>query len=365
MLQYDHGCTPTHTCCHLRLTPPRRFLTPCCLPQPPSSLTPAIDPLRGSNVNCGVNIGKTIERIQLPMIGILMVLLTLGANSALVTDVSAARAAAAELFKRIDRPSRVDPLSNDGEKPTVVDGKIELCDVRFTYPTRSDFSILRGFSLKIAAGQSCALCGPSGSGKSTIIALLERFYDPTSGVVTLDGVDLRNLNLRWLRGQIGLVGQEPVLFEGTVGENILYGKPGAGQAEVEEAAKLANAHEFITKNLELGYNTQVGLRGGKLSGGQKQRLAIARALVREPNVMLFDEATSALDNESELVVQAALDELMVKQKRTTITIAHRLSTIRGCDLIAVVNRGMVVETGTHDELVGEGGLYYDLVQAQQ
>ena len=211
----------------------------------------------------------------------------------------------------------------------------------------------------------------------------------------LDGVEIKTLNLKWLRKQMGLVGtdpypsspnpdpypyltsdptptpdqvgQEPVLFEGTVAENIGYGKEGATQAEIEEAATAANAHQFITEDLGAGYKTQVGLRGGKLSGGQKQRVAIARALVRKPSIMLLDEATSALDNTSEKVVQAALDEIMKKQKRTTITIAHRLSTIRGADTIAVVSSGQVVEQGTHDELlkIGPKGVYYNLVQAQQ
>jgi ATP-binding cassette subfamily B (MDR/TAP) protein 1 len=183
------------------------------------------------------------------------------------------------------------------------------------------------------------------------VALLQRFYDPQSGAVFLDGVDVRSLNLKWLRQQIGSVGQERVLFEGTVADNIAYGKAGATRTEIEEAAQLANAHAFILDDLGEGYETQVGLRGSKLSGGQKQRVAIARALVRKPAIMLLDEATSALDNESEKVVQAALDELMTKQKRTTITIAHRLSTIRNADKIAVVNRGKVVEQGLHDDLL--------------
>ena len=205
------------------------------------------------------------------------------------------------------------------------------------------------------------------AGKSTIVSLLERFYDPEEGALLLDGVDIKTLNLKWLRRQMGMVGQEPVLFEGTVAQNIGYGKEGATQAEIEEAATAANAHQFIKEDLGAGYDTQVGLRGGKLSGGQKQRIAIARALVRKPSIMLLDEATSALDNTSEKVVQAALDVMMTQQRRTTFTIAHRLSTIRGADTIAVVNAGQVVEQGTHDELLKNGpkGVYYQLVQVAQ
>merc|ERR1712124_108087 len=202
--------------------------------------------------------------------------------------------------------------------------------------------------------------------KSTIISLIERFYDPISGSVMLDGTDIKTLNVRWLRSQLGLVAQEPLLFQGTVAENISYGKQGAAtQAEIEEAAKMTNAHTFITSDLGAGYKTDVGLKGGKLSGGQKQRVAIARAIIKKPAVLLLDEATSALDNESERIVQAALDEIMTRQKRTTVVIAHRLSTIRNADKIAVINEGKVVEEGSHDELLhNANGLYSNLVLAQ-
>ena len=232
------------------------------------------------------------------------------------------------------------------------------------YPLRPTFFICRGYSLHVPAGSSCALCGPSGSGKSTIIQLLERFYDPQAGCIELDGVDLRTLNVRWLRSVLGLVSQEPVLFLGSVAENIAHGKPGATRAEIEAAARMANAHDFITESLSDGYDSQVGLRGGHLSGGQKQRVAIARAIIRQPAVLLLDEATSALDNESEAVVQAAIDDLMAKQRRTTITIAHRLTTIRNSDMIAVVRKGRIVERGTHDELLENCGPYSDLVLGQ-
>jgi len=169
----------------------------------------------------------------------------------------------------------------------------------------------------------------------------------------------------WLRSQLGLVGQEPVLFQGSVADNIRYGRPGASDEEVEEAARMANAHGFITNNLADGFKTDVGIRGGKLSGGQKQRVAIARAIIKKPAVLLLDEATSALDNESERIVQAALDEIMTKQKRTTVVIAHRLSTIRNADKIAVIHEGRVVEEGSHNELLTNvNGIYFNLVLAQ-
>ena len=238
-------------------------------------------------------------------------------------------------------------------------------NVVFAYPRAPNHLVCNGYSLEIEAGQRVALCGPSGSGKSTLMALLERFYDPLAGSIALDGVPLRELNVRWLRQQIGLVGQEPVLFEGTVAENIAYGKEGATRADVEEAARSANAHDFITSALPHGYNSSVGLRGGTLSGGQKQRIAIARAIVRKPAILLLDEATSALDTTSERIVQAAIDEIMHQQKRTTLTIAHRLSTIRNSDKIAVIDGGRVVEQGTWDELLEVRGTFAGLVSAQQ
>merc|ERR1711998_542164 len=256
-------------------------------------------------------------------------------------------------------------MGTEGEKPKSVDGAVEVRDIVFSYPSAPDHRVCKGYSLTIAAGQTVALCGPSGSGKSTIISLIERFYAPQEGVVMLDGKDIKTLNVRWLRAQLGLVSQEPVLFSGSVAENIKYGKPDAAQEEVEEACKMANAHTFVTTQLADGYNTDVGQGGGKLSGGQKQRVAIARAIIKKPSVLLLDEATSALDNESERIVQAALDEIMAKMKRTTIVIAHRLSTIRNADKIAVVSQGKVVEQGTHDALLQNSeGIYFNLVLAQ-
>nr|CAB3473979.1 unnamed protein product [Digitaria exilis] len=209
--------------------------------------------------------------------------------------------------------------------------------------------------------ETVALVGESGSGKSTIIALLERFYDPDSGTITLDGTELKKLKLSWLRDQLGLVSQEPVLFNDTIHANIAYGKQGeVSEDEIISAAKAANAHEFIS-SLPQGYSTTVGERGTQLSGGQKQRIAIARAILKDPRILLLDEATSALDAEAERIVQEALDQVMVS--RTTIVVAHRLSTIKGADIIAVIKDGKVAEKGKHESLVGiKGGVYASLVE---
>lgn len=208
--------------------------------------------------------------------------------------------------------------------------------------------------------QTIALVGESGSGKSTVIALLQRFYNPDSGTITIDGVEIQKLQLKWLRQQMGLVSQEPVLFNETIRTNIAYGKASASEGEIIGAAESANAHRFIS-GLQKGYETKVGERGVQLSGGQKQRVAIARAIIKNPKVLLLDEATSALDAESERVVQDALDRVMVN--RTTVVVAHRLSTIMNADLIAVVKNGTIVEKGRHERLITiKDGFYASLVQ---
>jgi len=203
--------------------------------------------------------------------------------------------------------------------------------------------------------------GPSGSGKSTIIQLLERFYDPNNGEVLLDDVNIKDFDLKWYRRNIGLVSQEPILFSGTIEENIRLGKPGAPMEEIEQAAKMANAYDFIMAQPK-GFKTKVGEKGTQLSGGQKQRVAIARAILKDPKILLLDEATSALDTESESLVQDALDKLM--QGRTTIIIAHRLSTVRNADRICVMMKGKIVEQGTHEKLLEKNGVYANLVSKQ-
>ncbi|CAM9848385.1 unnamed protein product, partial [Heterosigma akashiwo] len=204
-----------------------------------------------------------------------------------------------------------------------------------------------------------ALVGPSGEGKSTLIALVLRFYDPLEGAICLDGLDIRGLNLKWYRSKIGYVGQEPVLFAGTVRTNVRSGRPGATDAEVQQAAEAANAHGFI-QAFPQGYETGVGEAGVQLSGGQKQRIAIARALIKAPKILLLDEATSALDNESERVVQEALDRIQAASAFTTLVVAHRLTTVQNCDRIAVISGGQVKEIGPHKELLDKGGIYASL-----
>jgi len=281
-----------------------------------------------------------------------------GAFSGLFSQFQEALGASSRIFELLDEKSDLPEPANP-LKLGSVRGEVRFQHVSFGYGERG--VVLEDVSLAAQPGEVVALVGPSGAGKSTLISLIPRFYDPTAGRILLDGVDIRDLTLYDLRSNIALVPQETQLFSGTVAENIRYGKPGASDAEVIEAAKAANAHEFITSFPD-GYATIVGERGIKLSGGQRQRVAIARALLKNPRILILDEATSSLDSESEALVQEALEVLM--QGRTTFVIAHRLSTIRSADKIVVLEAGRIVQQGTHQELLAAGGLYKELYELQ-
>ncbi|KAG8365043.1 hypothetical protein BUALT_Bualt18G0061900 [Buddleja alternifolia] len=280
-----------------------------------------------------------------------------------LTAITEAKSAAIRITEMIDREPSIDSDDKKGKALSYVRGEIQFKGVYFSYPSRSDTPILEGLDLTIPPGRTTGLVGGSGSGKSTIVSLLQRFYDPIEGEILLDGYKINRLHLKWLRSQMGLVNQEPVLFATSIKENILFGKEGATMEDVEKAAKAANAHDFIVK-LPDGYETQVGQFGVQLSGGQKQRIAIARALIRDPKILLLDEATSALDTESERIVQKAIDQ--ASKGRTAIVIAHRLSTIKMANLIVVLKSGRVVESGSHDELMQlSDGDYFKMVQLQE
>nr|XP_046482263.1 ATP-dependent translocase ABCB1-like [Neodiprion pinetum] len=292
---------------------------------------------------------------------ILMGCQNFGTASPFIDAFGTAKAAGSKIFAVIERNSSINSLSNDGNKPMEINGQIVFKNVLFKYPSRPNVEVLKSLNLRINPGETVALVGGSGCGKSTCIQLLQRFYDPSEGQILLDGHDLKDLNVSWLRSNIGVVGQEPVLFGTTIAENIRYGKIDATDEEITAAAKKANAHDFIIK-LHKGYDTLVGERGAQISGGQKQRIAIARAIVRNPKILLLDEATSALDTRSEAKVQAALDK--ASEGRTTIIVAHRLSTIRSADKIIVLSKGLVVEQGNHNELMAFKKHYYELVTTQ-
>ncbi|CAL1526271.1 unnamed protein product [Lymnaea stagnalis] len=286
---------------------------------------------------------------------------SLGNAAPSLQSLATARGAAYIIYQLIDLKSAIDSSSETGEKPTSLTGTISFKNIHFSYPSRPDVKVLNGLNLNAKPGQTVALVGSSGCGKSTTVQLLLRFYDPLQGQVLLDGKDVKELNIKWLRRHIGLVSQEPILFATTIAENIRYGRDNVTMEEIIQATKNANAYDFIMK-LPEKFETLVGERGAQLSGGQKQRIAIARALVRDPKILLLDEATSALDTESESVVQDALDK--ARQGRTTLVIAHRLSTIKNADIIVGFNKGQVVEMGTHDELMAHNGIYYQLVTNQ-
>lgn len=289
----------------------------------------------------------------------MMVAFSMAAGANLFGDFMKASGASQRVFQLMDRVNVLVPGAAPLDR---VEGRVELQRVSFRYPSRPDIPVLVGFDLHVEPGQVVALVGPSGAGKSTVAQLLTRFYDPVEGVVKIDGHDLRELDPQSLRRQVGVVAQEPLLFASSIAENIRYGRPEATDDEVRAAARAANAEAFVD-DFPDGFDTLVGERGVRLSGGQKQRIAIARALLKDPGVLVLDEATSALDSESEHLVQEALERLM--KGRTTLVIAHRLSTVRGADEVVVLDGGKVVERGSHQALMElEEGLYRRLVEHQ-
>ncbi|WZZ76134.1 hypothetical protein YC2023_087504 [Brassica napus] len=297
------------------------------------------------------------------MLNVVIAGLSLGQAAPDISAFVRAKAAAHPIFQMIERDTAAKTSAKFGRKLRKVDGHIQFTDVTFSYPSRPDVLIFDKLNLAIPAGKMVALVGGSGSGKSTVISLIERFYEPTSGAVLLDGNDIRELDIKWLRGHIGLVSQEPALFATTIRENIMYGKDDATDEEIGRAAKLSEAFSFIN-NLPEGFETQVGERGIQLSGGQKQRIAISRAILKNPSILLLDEATSALDAELEKSVQEALERVMVG--KTTVVVAHRLSTVRNADIIAVVHEGKIIEFGNHENLISNpDGAYSALLRLQE
>lgn len=284
-----------------------------------------------------------------------------GAMVGFFTSYQEAVGAADRVFELLEHPVAVADAADPVPLPRPIRGALEFRDVSFTYGAAGGRQALTRVTLSLAPGEVVALVGRSGAGKSTLVSLLLRFWDPTAGSIHLDGIDLRRLRLADLRGAIGVVPQDPALFSGTVAENIAYARPGAGREAVEAAARAAHAHEFIV-TLPAGYDTVVGERGVKLSGGQRQRIAIARAVLKDPAILVLDEATSSLDTESEHLVADALERLLVG--RTTLIIAHRLSTVRRAHRVVGLDQGRIVESGTHAELLAANGLYARLYQRQ-
>ncbi|KAM8967104.1 ATP-binding cassette sub-family B member 5-like [Pelodytes ibericus] len=289
--------------------------------------------------------------------------ISIGQTLSFAPDYAKAKSSASHIFQLFESEPTIDSFSHQGQKPDTFQGHLEFRKVCFNYPSRSEVPVIQELSLKIQSGQTVALVGTSGCGKSTSVQLLQRFYDPLEGEVLFDNVDAKNLNIQWLRSQIGIVSQEPVLFDCSIAENIAYGDNSrtVSTDEIQRAAKAANIHSFI-EELPEKYDTRVGGKGTQLSGGQKQRIAIARALIRAPKLLLLDEATSALDNESEKIVQQALDQ--AREGRTCIMIAHRLSTVQNADIIVVMKNGKIIELGNHQELLAHRAAYYQLVNAQ-
>ena len=267
-------------------------------------------------------------------------------------------ASAERIFEVLDARPEIKEIPGAVEMPQVK-GYVELKDVYFSYDEKK--LVLEGINLEVKPGQRIALVGPSGAGKTSLVSLIPRFYDPLSGTITIDGYDIKKVKLASLRKQIGIVSQQAILFNGSIRDNIAYGRIKASDEEIIRAAKKANAHDFIMAQ-PAGYETQVGERGLKLSGGERQRIAIARAILKDPPILIFDEATSAVDAQAELLIQQALERLM--QNRSTITIAHRLSTVQHADRIVVLNKRKIEEVGSHQELLSKGGVYTRLYNYQ-
>lgn len=315
-----------------------------------------INPVTGTAYNVGdvltVFFAVTIGAFSISMI------------SPSMKAITQARVAGGKVLSVINRKSQIDHEDKSGDKPTSVRGVIEFKNVYFNYPANREKPVLQGLDLIIEPNKKTALVGVSGCGKSTCMQLIERFYDPDSGEVTLDGKPLRTLNIKWLRENIGYVGQEPVLFSASVRENLKMAKPDATDDEMIQALKQANAWDFLSpeKSHGKGLDTYVGTSGAQLSGGQKQRIAIARAILKNPRILLLDEATSALDRTNEKIIQSTLDE--IAKGRTTIVIAHRLSTVRNADKIVLFHNGKIIESGNHDELVRLQGKYFEMQKTQ-
>ena len=316
-----------------------------------------------------IDLSISLQGFYVTLLSIVFASVLTGDMFTYVPDISSSKNAAIEIFKLITASSKIEGVENSHSKQLDnINGNLTFENVYFSYPNHSDIRVLSSLSLKIDNGSYVALVGPSGCGKSTIIQLLERFYDPIYGKITLDGYDIKDLDLNNLRSHIAYVQQEPSLYSGSIKSNILIGATKAHEEvtdeDLENVCRDANILDFI-KALPDGFETEVGGKGAQLSGGQKQRIAIARALIRKPKILILDEATSALDQESEAIVQSALDKASSASGRTTIAIAHRLSTIQKADKIVVLNQGQIIQQGKHEDLIKDkGSLYSDLVRLQ-
>ncbi|CAF1393900.1 unnamed protein product [Adineta steineri] len=303
----------------------------------------------------------TIDHVIVIIAFVVFVMQAMRSIETMAQQIGSSLSAVTTFFNLFDRIPTIDNTSEEGEHLANFRGEIEFDQVQFAYPTRPTVTVLNKFQLKIKSGQRVAFVGASGCGKSTTIHLLERFYDVGLGQLLLDGTDIRQLSIHWIRSQLGLVGQEPVLFNLTIAQNIAYGLENIPEDDIIRAAMKANIHDFIQR-LPLRYETKVGMKGSFLSGGEKQRIAIARVLLRRPKILLLDEATSALDSYNEQVVQQALEKAQTEDpNRTSLIIAHRLSTIQSCDLICVIDNGHIIESGTHTELIQQRGAYYAML----